>query len=453
LRGLAEGKSIRSHPLALASAAAHAGVGLSAGTAVSGESWQAVALDQAYTSMVVVCTPNYAKTAPPCVVRVRNAAGSGFEFLAQRADASGAAVAGIAVHYLVVEEGVYTAAADGVKMEAVKYLSTVTDNSSSWSGEQRSYLQSYTQPVVLGQVMTCNDPDWSVLWCRGTDKKNPPSGTLYVGKHVGEDPATTRADETVGYIVIEAGSGAIDGRGYTAALGADSIRGPDDSPPYSYSLSGIATAAVAIATQAGMDGGNGGWALLYGADPVSVTSLSLAVDEDQAKDTERKHTTEQVGYLVLEEPSGPPPPPLSIADVTIAEPGTAVERYGKIELEVTLADGSWTKPYDPDPAAGGLDLKATFYGPGDPITVPGFYDGSAWRVRFAPGEPGAWSFAVSAEDASVAEPATWAGGAFTCVDTGLYKGWPRIDGQVTTAGSGTSSSPPWRTWRPAGRTC
>ena len=410
-------------------------VGLGAGTAVSDAGWQAVVLDRSYASMVVVCSPCYTSAAPASVVRVRNAAGSGFEFCVQRADGTGALVAGVTVHYLAVEEGVYTAADDGVAMEAIKYTSTVTDRSGSWNGEAQSYSQGYAQPVVLGQVMSCNDARWSTFWCRGSRSSAPPNGTLRVGKHVGEDPDTARGDETVGYLVVEAGSGALDGRGYTAALGSDALRGMDDAPPYTYSLGGIATAAVAIATQGGMDGGNGGWAVLYGADPVSATSLSLAVDEDQAKDTERRHTSEQAGYLVLEEPAAPPPPPLSIADVTIAEPGTTVELYAKIELEITLADGSWPKPYDPDPATGGLDLQATFDGPGEPVTVPGFYDGSTWRVRFAPGEAGAWEFTVSARDSSVAAAVTWTGGAFTCVDTGL-KGWPRIDGQVIRYTSG-----------------
>jgi len=153
---------------------------------------------------------------------------------------------------------------------------------------------------VLGQVMTCNDPDWSVFWCRGSRSNTPPNGTLRVGKHVGEDPDTARANETIGYIIVEAGNGTMSGKGYAANVGGDSIRGVDNSPPYTYSLAGLSSASVAIVAQAAMDGGNGGWALLYGGSPVSATSLKLAIDEDQAKDSERKHTTEQVGYIVFE---------------------------------------------------------------------------------------------------------------------------------------------------------
>jgi hypothetical protein len=48
-----------------------------------------------------------------------------------------------------------------------------------------------------------------------------------------------------------------------------------------------------------MDGGDGGWPILYGSDPISADALSLVIDEDKMSDAERNHTTEQVAYLVL----------------------------------------------------------------------------------------------------------------------------------------------------------
>jgi hypothetical protein len=49
-----------------------------------------------------------------------------------------------------------------------------------------------------------------------------------------------------------------------------------------------------------MDDTDGGWAILYGARPITSAGLSLAIDEDWAIDSERNHGTEQVGYIVLE---------------------------------------------------------------------------------------------------------------------------------------------------------
>jgi hypothetical protein len=117
---------------------------------------------------------------------------------------------------------------------------------------------------------------------------------------VGEDPGTTRLDETIGYVVIEAGRGTIGALGYIAGVGGDSVRGMDNAPPYSYSISGVSANSVAIVSQTAMDGGNGGWASLHGPTPVSTDSLHLVIDEDRLRDSERKHTSEQVAYIVFD---------------------------------------------------------------------------------------------------------------------------------------------------------
>ena len=269
---------------------------------INNMSWATVNLGRSYSSMVVVATPNYDNTTAPLIVRVKNAIGNSFDVLVDRADGSTDAVSGIDVHYLVVEEGVYTESEHGIKMEAVKFTSTATDNASSWIGEAQSYANSYTNPVVVGQVMSYNDPHFSVFWSRGTSRSNPPSASaLWVGKHVGEDPDTERSDETIRYLVIEAGTGTLNGQHFLAGLGGDTISGMTNNPPFVYSLTDLPSASVAIVSLAGLDGGNGGWAVLYGTTPVTVSTLSLAIDEDQLNDSERSHITEQVGYLVLEQ--------------------------------------------------------------------------------------------------------------------------------------------------------
>jgi hypothetical protein len=102
------------------------------------------------------------------------------------------------------------------------------------------------------------------------------------------------------YVVIQGGTGSIEGRGYVAARGADTVRGMTNRPPYTYSLSGLASASTAIVSQAGMDGADGGWPVLYGPAAVSASQLRLAIDEDWYLYSERNHTTEQLGYVVYE---------------------------------------------------------------------------------------------------------------------------------------------------------
>ncbi len=311
-----------------------------------GSSWTTVNLGSSYSSMVVVATPNYTNASAPGTVRIQNATGNSFQV---RLDGSSTAPAASDIYYMVVEEGVYTQAQDGVTMEAVKYNSTVTSNNNSWVGEAQTYANSYTSPVVVGQVMTYNDAGHVEFWSRGSSRQSPPSSSaLQVGKTVNEDPDNAHANETIGYIVVESGSGTMDGVNYTSGVGGDTIRGVTNSPPYSYSISGLSgTASIGIATMAAVDGGNGGWALFYGANPISETSINLAIDEDQLNDTERNHTTEQVSYIVFADQGGggdtTPPTPnpatfasppasagtssISMTATTASDPSSPVEYF------------------------------------------------------------------------------------------------------------------------------
>ncbi len=94
-----------------------------------------------------------------------------------------------------------------------------------------------------------------------------------------------------------------------AALGADTVRGVTQAPPYTYTFNTPFAVAptVAVVTMAAVDGGNGGWAYTFGPSPTSTTSLDLVIDEDTIGDTERNHTTEQVGYVVFASPGSASP--------------------------------------------------------------------------------------------------------------------------------------------------
>ena len=270
--------------------------------AVSSTNWTTVDLGQNYTSAVIVATPIYAdSTQVPVVTRIRNVSGSSFDLKLDRADGLTADVT-CDVSVIAVEEGVYTLANDGVQMEAVKYTSTITANRSGWNAEARTYQNSYTTPVVVGQVMSANDANWSTFWSMGSSRLNPADASnLNVGKHVAEDPNTTRANEVIGYIVIESGNGTINGVVYTAAVGSDIVRNYENSTSgYSYSLTGLTSASAAALSSAGMDGSDGAWPVLNGVDALSSTAVKLIVDEDQFQDSEQKHATEQINYIIFE---------------------------------------------------------------------------------------------------------------------------------------------------------
>jgi hypothetical protein len=202
----------------------------------------------------------------------------------------------------VVDAGTYTVAADGIKMEAATVTSTVTDIKGSWVGEAQTYVNTYTAPVVLGQVMTYNDVDWSSFWASATDPKAPPDASVIrVGKHVGEDPDTARSNETVGYVVIEAGTGTFPRTEYETAVGLQEIKGWEDAPPYTYTH-GVASATTVILSSAGMENTDGNWPVLIEPSPVTGTDFDLVMQEDQEADAEVKtgEITEEIAYIVFE---------------------------------------------------------------------------------------------------------------------------------------------------------
>ncbi|UII79871.1 T9SS type A sorting domain-containing protein [Flagellimonas sp. CMM7] len=273
---------------------------------ISTSGYTAVSLTKSFTNPVVVATPVLPSTGTASVVtRVRNVTGNSFEVKVQ--NPSGSAVSGIEVKYLIVEAGTYTLASDGVKMEAKTVTSSVTARKNGWTLETETYNQSYTSPVVLGQIMTANDANWSVFYATSSSRTSPPSASaLRAGKHVGEDSNTSRANETVGLIIVEAGSGIVDDISFQAGVGSDIVRGPGNSASgYSYSHS-VSDATGAILSASGMDGGDGGFPVLLGASSISGSNIAMTFDEDQIGDSERNHTTEQVAYMVFNGGSTPP---------------------------------------------------------------------------------------------------------------------------------------------------
>ncbi|MBT8401443.1 MAG: DUF4382 domain-containing protein [Rhodothermia bacterium] len=269
--------------------------------AVSSSGWVPVSLSNSYEVPVIVCSMEGASSTVPSVVRMRGVTTTGFELRLE--NPSKGFVPSERVYCVIVEEGVWRLP-DGRLVEAGRYLSTVTDSKNSWVGEYRSYRGAFADPVVVGQVMTYNDGNWSVFWSRGgsTDEPATPSA-LWTGKHVGDDVRVARLAEEVGYLIVEGGRGTLEGNAYESMVGADIVQGLFDGAPFTYNFaSQLGSApAIVVVSISGMDGSDGAWPVLYGANSLSATGIDLAVHEDQRTDFERNHTTEQVSYVVFEQ--------------------------------------------------------------------------------------------------------------------------------------------------------
>ena len=297
-----------------------------------GATFQSISLENTYTlpGPVVVCTYNLgSSTDNEAVVRVDDVTTTDFEVRVQRpidgiADGinNDAAITPGDVFCLVAEEtfgtDTHTLVNDNgtnLIFEAHRLDPTMVTNGQNASSsliegvEVTATLSGnmYVAPRVLGQVMSYDEsnPLFSVFYsydCEDADNRPFQGGLengICIGKHIGQQndnpPQNDRSDEILGWIVVETITGDNSGATYQTGLTSDSIRGIGNSPPFSFGVS--ETFDFAVATQEAQDGGQGGWAVFYGANPLANNELDLAIEEEtDAGDASRRHTTEEVAF-------------------------------------------------------------------------------------------------------------------------------------------------------------
>jgi len=275
-----------------------------------GAAWQTIQLENSYSDAIVVCTYNLPSDLdPPATTRIQNITSTSFQLRIQQFENSSSVTASD-VHCVIADEGAHNSG--GLKYEARKVDSDQTAGLAVPGGwgivnnenVTSAITQTYANPHVVGQVMTFNDSNASVFW--NYDCETRGNGAFFsgqadgicVGKHIGQINGT-RATETLGYIVIEAGAGTVNDISFAAAVGPDTGAGVGNNPPYNYTVTGDFD--IGILTQQGEDGGQGGWTILYGADPLSTNQISWATEEETvAGDTSRTHTTENIGYWIFD---------------------------------------------------------------------------------------------------------------------------------------------------------
>lgn len=188
------------------------------------------------------------------------------------------------IRCVVVEEGTYTMAEDGVTMEARTYVSEAEDVASKfdWATRRVDYLNTYTSPVVVGQIQTSNDDSFVVFWARGGGaQSNPPTASrLFAGPHVGEKPSKDHGSETVGWIVFEAGVSSLDGLQVVAGVESSVPALADGSVSVDLTTFELPSSSVAVLSPVGMVNQDGLFSVLVGPDGATSTSLRMALDED-----------------------------------------------------------------------------------------------------------------------------------------------------------------------------
>lgn len=248
---------------------------------VGDTAWTTVSLGANYNSAIPVCTVQYpweeGRKAFPAIARVQNIRATSFEVRLQ--SPGGDDLPERPVHCIVVEQGSWIMP-DGRTIEANQYVSTKTDHSESFEGEMQLLKNTFRKPIVIGQVLSYNDPGWSVFWSHGNDvTSGVTADAIYTGKHVGSDDKKSRINESIGYIVFESGHDAFGGIEIEAARG-DAVKSYiDGSHPYIFETKFITAPMVAVLSGAGMEGIDGCWAVLC-ANPTN-SLMFVATDDDR----------------------------------------------------------------------------------------------------------------------------------------------------------------------------
>ena len=295
-------------------------------------SFNTVTFQQAFptgvTPVVVSLTPGTRGAAndEPAVVRIRNVTNTGFQIaIVEPAGSNGRYESNNAVvSYLAVEPGVHEFP-NGDILEAGTVSTSALQHGSGVGGAEswttRPLLGGITgNPVLVGMPQTMNNEN-VFSGAPGNNQQSEVFVTMAIQNvgaasfqtaiersEVNNQPLFfTLAAETMGYVVMANGAAGTfqdDGNDdikYESFRTGDNVRGWDNAcyqRPSAGFFNAYSVNPKVFASKIKHDGGDGGWVRRCA---LSTTQVGLAVDEDRDRDSERNHTTEDVGVLVFSE--------------------------------------------------------------------------------------------------------------------------------------------------------
>ncbi|MDX1452650.1 MAG: cytochrome c peroxidase, partial [Oleiphilaceae bacterium] len=244
--------------------------------------WHTVTFDQAFPSAprVVMGPPSY-RGAQPAVVRVRNVTRTGFEFKIDEWDYLDGGHTSETLAYLAVMPGVHDW--NGMQVEAGQ-VDSVTH---AWSTVR--YSGGFASaPVVLSQQVSDNETQTTTTRLRN-------SGSTGFEVRVQEAEALgSHAAEQIHYIAITAGQSSVAGNAMQVIAGFTGDRVTHNWLAQSFGRN--LNTPLIFADMQTTDGGDTS-AIRY--NNLTASSVELKVEEEQSKDDEVRHTTENVGWVVF----------------------------------------------------------------------------------------------------------------------------------------------------------
>ena len=292
-------------------------------TTLGSSTWQIVDLNQTYdvTPLVFALVDEGSGHSgdTPVIIRIQNVTTNNFEMVQVEGQSvvEGLANQGphpsVNVHYIVIEPGNHTLE-DGTRLLAGLHSTTTKQgknvpNPRGFDTINFSPTFSVT-PVVLGMVQgTENETSTlpgaaSSPWLTQTIRNVGTNSFQMALERAETSAGSISTNENIGYLAIEAGvqSSIFDVNtceviDFETIRTSDTIRGWQTTcTSFNFANTYVSNPNV-IGSQNTRDGGDGGWLRRCA---LSTTSVSLNIDEDQAQNSERAHTTEIAGLAIFE---------------------------------------------------------------------------------------------------------------------------------------------------------
>ena len=241
--------------------------------------WQTITLDHSYDNPVVVAGPPSRRGAPS-TVRVRNVTANSFEMRIDEWEYLDGRHTIETVGYVVIEAGTHILE-DGTVIAA----GTQTQVNHRW--QRIPFEHTFeSQPIVLAQTTSENEP------VAVSERLRIETNSFEIKLQEEEAADRIHADESIGWLAIQPGSGMVGTSNYTSGTMVVNHRAKTvefDTP--------FDTAPVLLAEIN----------TFHSGDPVATRftqlsneEFSLLLEEEKSKNTEVKHVNESVGFLALD---------------------------------------------------------------------------------------------------------------------------------------------------------
>ena len=243
--------------------------------------WRTVNLKSSYDNPVVIMEPVSYQGGQPAHIRLRNVRSGSFQYQIEEWAYLDGAHTTEQIHYVVMEAGTYTSSAGN----RVEVNTMTTDHQFT----RKDFFHHFTnRPIVLTQAQTRNGSHQIVT----RQRKVSSNGTdIRVQEEEARDQS--HINENIGYIAIEPGVFSMNGTQFEVGRTPDTVT----HRWHQINFQQTYESPLFITDMQTFDGPNTA-GLRY--RNLTDTGVEVFVEEEQSEDSEMNHTTEVVGYAVIE---------------------------------------------------------------------------------------------------------------------------------------------------------